>query len=220
MNIKMRSSHPISRRTLCGAVLIPLLGCASSRRSSPDGASHERREYRGPLVDPREIAGDFMWQQRVSARHSERRGAFDAVLQKRGDELLVLGLTPMNTRGFSLLQKGTTIEYKQFVPFELPFSPSSVLYDIHRAFFYNLLEPFQAEGTRVCAFENEKITDQFALGHLVKRRFENVSDSGDELIIEYASPGYAKQTPPRVTTIDNRAYGYHLRVETTSVVPL
>lgn len=221
MNRANSTSRLVSRRTLCGTIFFTALAsCAGSSQKRPNSASPARGAYRGPLVDPREIPGDFLWQQRVSATHGENRGAFDAVLQKKGAELLVLGLTPMNTRGFSLLQKGTSVEYKQFVPFELPFAPASVLYDIHRAFFYKLLGPFPGEGQRRASFENEQITDQFRAGRLVRRRFENVSDSGGELIIEYTPSGYALGSPPPLTAIENRAYGYHLRVETSSTVAL
>lgn len=207
-----------SRRSLCVyAVLTSVPGCTVESSRRPSNTPKQLPEYRGPLVDPVEMRRDFMWQQRVSALHGDRKGAFDAVVQKQGPELLVLGLTPMKTRGFSLTQKGTNIEYKQFVPFELPFAPASVLYDIHRAFFYNLLAPFPEEGVIESRFDDESIRDQFSNGHLERRTFFRVSGTQEDLVIEYSGEGYAETTPPRVTTIDNRAYGYRLIVETTSV---
>lgn len=219
--VELNFPQAVSRRALCGTfVFAPLFGCAKNSQKKPESAASPQAEYRGPLVNPRDIPGDFMWQQRVTATHGESRGSFDAVVQKKGAELLVLGLTPMKTRGFSLTQRETDVEYKQFVPFELPFAPASVLYDIHRAFFYNLLGPFPTSGTRDSAFENERIKDEFVEGRLVARRFENVSDSGKELLIEYSPQGYVPKAPPEVTTIENLAYGYHLRVETTSAESL
>lgn len=216
----MSFPRTFSRRTFCAsAVCAPLIGCAGTGRE-PQQASGAPEEYRGPLVDPREIPGDFMWQQRVSATHGAKKGAFDAVVQKTGEELLVLGLTPMKTRGFSLTQRGTRIEYKQFVPFELPFTPSSVLYDIHRAFFYNLLGDFPTSGRRHSAFDGERLTDEFSEGRLMTRLFENVSGSTKDLTITYTPSGYVQGVPPAITTIDNRAYGYQLRVQTTSTQAL
>lgn len=207
------SSSALSIPALCG----PLFGCAASREKEARETASPPGEYRGPLVDPKKIPGNFMWQQRVSATHGGRKGAFDAVVQKNDGELLVLGLTPMNTRGFSLTQRGTEFEYKQFVPFELPFSPASVLYDIHRAFFYNLLEDFPASGTRHSAFAGEALSDEFSQGRLMTRLFENVSGTAEHLKIEYSLPGYCQGVPPRITSIDNRAFGYQLQVKTTSV---
>lgn len=205
------------RRTFCVSALCELLfACGNPEARKATSPAPGLAEYRGPLVDPRKIPGDFMWQQRVSALHGETKGAFDAVVQKKAGELLVLGLTPMNTRGFSLTQRGSEIEYKQFVPFDLPFSPASVLYDIHRAFFYNLLSAFPTSGTRHSTFEAERLTDEFSQGRLLRRVFENVSGSEEDLTIEYAPVGYSLGMPPEITTIDNRAYGYRLRVETTS----
>ncbi len=207
-----------SRRSLCGYTAL-LFTSSCARRTSADAkdAADGRPVYRGPLVDPAEIPFDFMWQQRVAALHGDKGGAFDAVVQKRGAELLVLGLTPMKTRGFSLTQRGSDIEYEQFVPFELPFAPVSVLYDIHRAFFFELLVPFPEGGLRHTEFEAERVTDEFSRGHLKRRTFENVSNTEGSIVIEYSGDGFELPLPPPVTKLRNDAYGYSLEVETMGV---
>jgi hypothetical protein len=192
-------------------------GCSRKSRDPSSAPLKARGEYRGPLVDPAEIPGDFLWEQRVSASHGQNKGAFDAVLQKRGAELLILGLTPMKTRGFTITQRGTDFEYKQFVPFELPFSPASVLYDVHRCFFFELLDGFPTSGSRKSTLEREVLTDDFMGGRLQRRTFENVADSGEQLTVRYGPPGYALGAPPRTVTLVNAAYGYQLTVTTTAV---
>lgn len=198
-------------------------GCAPRRNAeqAPESQGDPNLPpYEGPLVDPSQIPGDFAWEQRVSAFHGERKGAFDAVLQKDGGELLVLGLTPFRTRGFSLRQKGREFTYEQFVPFDLPFSPEAVLIDIHRAFFFELAGPFPEKGTRQHTYRNESIVDTFSGGRLMTREFSRVSGSDGKLLVEYTDPGYAPLTPPRTTRLDNRAYGYRLEVETSSITDL
>ena len=197
--------------------LMPLL--ASCAQASSTSAAPTRPDYTGPLVDPREIPGSFLWQQRVSARHGKKRGGFDAVLQKTASTLLVLGLTPFNTRAFSIEQRGLKFEYKQFVPFELPFSPESVLIDIHRCFFFGLTEETPKEGTRVTRWKTEILRDTFADGQLQERVFANVSSTGEDIVVTYDKP-YLPFAPPPNVELHNRAYGYVLRVETSSAQTL
>ena len=216
----MTHSHLLPRRTLMTATaLLPLawaVGCTRKSQEGPKEAPQARAEYRGPLVDPATIPGDFLWEQRVSAIHGEKKGAFDAVLQKRGAELLILGLTPMKTRGFALTQRNAEFEYKQFVPFELPFSPASILYDVHRCFFYELLGSFPSSGVRQGSFEQERLVDEFEGGHLIRRVFENVSDTSASITIEYSPPGYFQGVPPRTVSLKNGGYGYQLTVTTST----
>jgi hypothetical protein len=199
-----------------------LPGCRSKTpaKTGDEASPSQLPPYRGPLVPPEEIAADFVWQQRVSAFHGDSKGAFDAVVQKSGLELLVLGLSPFKTRGFALTQRGTSYEYEQFVPFDLPFSPEAVLFDIHRAFFFGLSGPFPDSGTRTSRFEGEAITDTFEHKHLVRRLFSPVSGTREDLVVTYDPPGYAPLTPPAMTKLENRAYEYRLEVETSSIQAL
>src|SRR5690606_19478299 len=192
------------------------LGCVRKPDGQESESSQRRGEYRGPLVDPTTIPGDFLWEQRVTAYHGERKGAFDAVVQKRGPELLILGLTPMKPRGFSLTQRRSEFTYKQYVPFELPFSPASVLYDVHRCFFHELLDSFPESGSRKRAFAKERLIDEFEGSRLTRRTYENVSGSGMPLTIQYGPPGYGQGVPPRIVSLNNKAYGYRLTVTTSA----
>lgn len=195
-----------------------LLGCRKTAETSPKNATSKVAppEYSGPLVDPATISSNFVWQQRVTARHGKTKGSFDAVLQKEGPELLVLGLTPFQTRAFALTQRGTTYKYEQFVPFPLPFSPQSVLIDIHRAFFFALNGTLPTSGTRSTPYKQETVIDSFADGLLQSRRYDNLMNTKKALVITYASPGYAAYQAPPLTVLTNIAYGYELRVETTA----
>lgn len=210
----------MNRRSMIIAAAATVLCTCRPLQSAKKGEHTERaRNYKGPLVDPALIPFDFLWEQRVTAHRGESKGSFDAVVQKRGPELLVLGLTPMNTRAFSLTQRGTEYRYEQFVPFRVPFPPQSVLFDIHRAFFYELLEDFPKSGTRERSFADERIVDEFRAHTLVRRTFENVSGTNDKLVIEYSPTGYAGAAPPEIVPpdivdIENFGFGYRLRVET------
>jgi len=211
----------LPRRSILALGITATVSACSTSKPKAQTPKKERPPYRGPLVRPENIPGDFLWQQRVSAKHADKSGAFDAVLQKQGAELLVLGLTPFGTRGFSLKQKGTHFEYEQYVPFELPFSPEAVLIDIHRTFFYALdEEALPNSGKREGSWESEALVDEFRKSRLVSRRYENVSGLSQPIEIAYSGTGYAPFEPPKKVTIKNRAYAYTLTVETESTQAL
>jgi hypothetical protein len=62
--------------------------------------------------------------------------------------------------------------------------------------------------------------DEFRSGRLVRRTFSSISGTDGNLLVTYQLPGYAWLTPPATTSLDNRAYGYRLQIETSSVDPL
>jgi hypothetical protein len=218
----MTTGNLLERRAFLGGAGALLLTTLAACRPKPSKTEPqpELPPYTGPLVEPVRIPRDFVWRQRVHAFHGERDGAFDSVVQKDGEELLVVGLTPFGTRGFSLRQEGKHFTFEKYVPFELPFSPEAVLIDIHRAFFYELLSAFPSSGKRRAAFEAEVIEDTFAGGCLVSRVFSRVSRTRGSLVVTYSKPGYRNFEPPRMTTLENRAYGYRLEVETSEISPL
>lgn len=207
----------MNRRDLTALLASGLLGACSRPAPSEPSTPPHLPPYTGPLVPPEEIPGNFLWQQRVTAKHAEKSGAFDAVLQKIDSELLVLGLTPFGTRGFSLTQRGTSFEYEQFVPFDLPFSPGAVLIDIHRTFFFELTGgPPTQEGKRKSRYRDEIMTDTWQDARLRQRVFEKVAGSEGSLKISYCCDGYAPLSPPKSVTIQNELYGYELTVETSA----
>jgi hypothetical protein len=209
-----------SRRDFAHAALALIGGGTWGCSPRPAPTPRALPPYTGPLVDPLHIPGSFLWEQRVTAYHDERSGGFDAVIQKQGDQLLVLGLTPMGTRGFSIRQQGQQFSYEQFVPFKLPFSPEAVLIDIHRAFFFALIERFPHQGTRVSSFKNERVRDVFLKNHLISRTFERVSGTSGQLTVSYSDKGYLGGSPPNLTSLHNEAYGYRLTVETRTTQEL
>src|SRR5690606_41940002 len=60
----------------------------------------------GELVDPSTVATDFMMRQHLQGDYGDDEIAFDAVVQKQGDTLLVLVLTPYGSRALLIEQKG------------------------------------------------------------------------------------------------------------------
>ncbi|HEU4418453.1 MAG TPA: hypothetical protein VFT55_05910, partial [Planctomycetota bacterium] len=92
---------PRTSALIAGALL--LAACSSS-------AAHRWREedYPGTLQPAAALATDMFLQQRVTATWGEdgQRG-FDAAIQKQGDTLTVIGLSPVGSAGFAMILRGT-----------------------------------------------------------------------------------------------------------------
>ena len=157
-------------RAMGMAVAAVVISCGPTLHTSM--STTDRAEYPCVLHDPSTLHPDFMVRQTVAV-HAVADGKsihrqFDAVLQKQGDTLLMIGLGPANVKGFTLQQKddrsidptphsllgsavtlgnpwrGThpgragVIEFKQFMGPALPFSPRNMLVDVHRVYFKRL----------------------------------------------------------------------------------
>ena len=125
------------------------LGCGSSTATAPRrqvfSSNAAAEGYPCVLHDPREWPANFMVQQTIDIR-AEREGhtvegQLDAVVQKKGDTLVIIGLGPMNARAFTLTQRGRRIEFEQRLGPALPFSPRNILVDVHRVYFKALPRP-------------------------------------------------------------------------------
>jgi hypothetical protein len=77
----------------------------------------------------------FVARQKVVATVAGARAPFDAVVQYRGDRLVVLALTPMGTKAFAIEQRGATVSITPPGPGALPAPPEAILRDIHAAYF-------------------------------------------------------------------------------------
>jgi hypothetical protein len=80
-------------------------------------------------------APGFVARQKVVATVRGDTSAFDAVVQYRGDRLVVLALTPMGTKAFAIEQRGASISITPPEPRALPAPPEAILRDIHAAYF-------------------------------------------------------------------------------------
>jgi hypothetical protein len=121
-----------------------LAACGHPSRSTVISTA-DPAEYPCVLHDPKTLAPDFSVHQSlvVKAVHDGKpaEGQLDAVLQKQGDTLLIVGFGPMNVKAFTLNQTGSRIEFAQFMGPPLPFSPRNVIVDVHRIYFKRLPAP-------------------------------------------------------------------------------
>jgi hypothetical protein len=182
--------------------------------------SFSESDYPGVLRDPAALAGDFLWQQRVTAEWGDegaRRG-FDAAVQKIGDELTVLGLSPMGSLGFSIVLRGGELRVTNDMPEELPFPARFIVLDVQRALYPWL--PRDAVGTpggdgqREGVVDGERVVELRRAGRLAERCFTRVDGKPPgAIVIRYEWRDSDWAVPARVV-LDNGWFGYRLTVET------
>ncbi len=170
------------------------------------------------FVDTARLPGDFVWRQRIGVSYRERQESFQAVLEKQGNRLVLLALTPFGTRAFALEQVGVTVSYTPFMDLELPFPPKYILADVHRTFFRGLPEP-TADGVYQGEADGERITERWENGRLMRREYLGPNgDASGSIVIDYVG-GMRDGTPSGEIHFDNRRYGYALTITTLQARP-
>lgn len=202
----------MSRPLLAAVVIAFATGCHPPRPSMPMG----ERDYPGELVPTGEIAGEWVLQQRIDARFGERGGGFEAVLQRRGDALTLVGMTPFRTRAFVMVQRGTQTEFTSYMQQALPFPPRAMLLDAHRVLFMTLPGEAPAEGERRGVRAGEEIREVWAGGRLRERHFRRLDGRpAGSIDVEYEG-GMAAPEVPRTVRMRNGWFGYELTITTLS----
>lgn len=188
-------------------VALSLTACGGRRAT-------EMPAYPGHLRVPAKVTSDFMLRQKLVARYGEQESSFDLVLQKRGDELILLGLTPYGGRAFALTQRGTAFEAETFVPMRLPFPARHILNDIHRVLLRGSgLDAHHADGTHVIESHGERVEERWRGGRLVLRTYERLDgDPAGQIRVTYEGPiPPGGVTSPRIR-LRNGWFGYQLHI--------
>jgi hypothetical protein len=163
-----------------------------------------------------------MMEQEVTMTHAEGQNTFRAILQKRGDELLLLGLAPHGGRAFVLTQRGVDVTFESFMPEELPFPPRYILHDIHRTWFQGAGSAApDADGWREVQREGERVRERVGPEGVLERHFERLDGAPAGSIVVRYGAGLAEGAPsavrpPDVTTFENGWFGYTGSVRTLS----
>jgi hypothetical protein len=111
----------------------------------------------GPLRSTREIAGDFTRYERIRVRGRGVDESFGLVIQKRGDELVVVGTNAFGAKVFAATQIGKRVETRSFLGPALSVPPENVLRDLHRAYFLTDAQAAAAERSAEPASDGIRI---------------------------------------------------------------
>lgn len=216
----MNASFAVRRRAgrlTAACVLLAVAACHSRPQRVLADA-----DYPGELLPPAALGADLLWQQRVTASwgDSEQRG-FDAAVQKQGDTLTVIGLSPLGQAGFVLVQRGLQVTFENHTDMHLPFPPRYVLLDVQRAFF-PWLPPLAAgtagagDGEREQIVGQERVVEVHEGGRLVERRFTRLDGKpAGTIVVRYEWTGTdAGRRAPTRAVLDNGWFGYRMTVDT------
>lgn len=192
---------------------LPLVLLACGPRTGPTTEA-TLEAYPTVVLPPDQLGGDFAFEQEVTMEHPEGSNSFRAVLQKQGEELLMLGLAPHGARAFLLRQNSEGVSFESYMPFELPFPPEFILYDVHRTWFMS------AQGGSV-EREGERITERVENGRVMERTFERLDGVPEGTITVTFEGGLGEgspntSAPPERVVLDNGWFGYRATVRTLS----
>jgi hypothetical protein len=198
---------------------LALLAAACAHRPPPMPAE---AGYPGTLADLGSVPGDFVWRQAIAARYGDQSGSFEAVVQKQGGRLLILGLTPMGTRAFLLEQEGQAVKATVYVDRAMPFPPKYVVLDVHRTYFLGIAPHPHDDGWHQVVRDGETIRELWRGGRLFERRFERLDHHPPGQIVIRYDGGYAPAPVPHPGRIvfDNGWFGYQLTIDTLEAEPL
>jgi hypothetical protein len=164
------------------------------------------------LPPPDSIPGVFTLRQKLTATSPKGGGSFEAVLQKQPGTLTLVGLTPYGSRAFLLQQTRGDVQFTKYIPRDLPFAPTFLLLDIHRA-LATWIGPPLVSGDRSGQAGDETIHERWQDGKLVERTFSSAkAQPPGTITITYA--GYGASNIATHITLRNARLDYRVDIET------
>lgn len=146
--------------------------------------------------------------------------SFEAVLQKRAGELLLVGLSPLGLPGFVFrLNQSRELSVENRTGQALPFEPAYVVADVQRVFFPWLGAVAQGfSGDRAGELADTHVSERYRAGRLEERTLTRSTPAGSERVeIRYMNaeqPGPSPQDAPDRAELKNQLLGYELVIET------
>lgn len=204
------------------ALALQLAGCATSPPPPPREPVAEAH-YPGVLRPAGALARDVLWRQHVTAAWGEgEEREFDAVVQKQGDTLTVMALSPTGSLGIALVLRAGQVELIQHMPEALPFPPRFILLDVQRALYPWLPDPSEprADGEHSAQVDGELVEEEWRAGRLHERRFTRLDGVPAGVIVVRYAGGRMPGVAPPAFELANGWLGYDLRVETIEELEL
>jgi len=123
------------------AALAAAPGCATLAMLRP-----LPRACPGPLVAVEEMGPDFALRFGYRVRSRGREEALTLVAEKRAGRLVLVGLDPLGTPVFALVQEGLEVRRERHLRPLFPFAPENALRDLQLVRFPEQLAPSRENG--------------------------------------------------------------------------
>lgn len=193
---------------------VVLMGCAPKPTTPPDPS---QMRYPGEFAAGAELTGrrDFLTRQALVGRYGEREFRGEVVVQKVGDKVTLVGMTPFGTKAFVVQQDGAAVTGQEIIKGTLPFPAEFMLLDVHRSLFIKLAEG-TGDGKRRGERGGELVTEVWEQGKVRTRSFARLDRRPKGTItVEYVG-GMAGDEPPKVMRLVNGWFGYSVEITTVS----
>lgn len=134
------------------------------------------------LRSPASVQADFFLRQEILARHKGRSVKYQGALEKRGDVLRLVGLTPYGSPAFMVEQSGDQVRFIAYVELDVPFDPAHMLLDVHRVLFAGSgIGARLADGVHEFERPGGNVVETWAAGSITSRVFMD-SESTAEIV--------------------------------------
>ena len=137
-------------------------------------------------------------------------------MQKQPGTLTLVGLTPYGSRAFLLQQTKGDVSFTKYIPRELPFAPTFLLLDIHRA-LATWIGPPLLTGDRSGQVGDETVHERWQDGKLIERTFTSAkAQPPGTITITYAGYNASNAASNIAThiTLRNARLDYRVDIET------
>lgn len=170
------------------------------------------------LLPAAALEGDLLMRQHVTIVWGDHTESFDAVLQKRGGELVLLGLGVMNAVGFSLTLNEGIVRFENRTGREMLFEPERIMTDVQRVFYPWIEEAWTCTVCERRGFRaGVEISERIGTTNLEERRFRSIArPERGEIVVRYSEWLEDPPVPKHAVLRDGR-FDYELIVETISV---
>jgi len=169
-------------------------------------------ECAGALVPSDEIEGEFLLRQHLRVSAGEDSFSMELAVQKRGEELVLVGFHPLGAKLFTVRQVGTEVAIEAHPAPALEVPPENVLRDVHRALFLRLEPPVTDSIVRGLR-RGIEIREDWSAGRLRERSFRPPDAEEDTARIAFSVDA---TTGDDTTSLDHFACGYHAEFRTLS----
>jgi len=171
------------------------------------------RDCPGELVPTQEIEGEFLLRQHLRVTVGDRSFGFELALQKRGDELVLVGLHALGAKLFTVRQIGSDVVVEAYPAPALDVAPENVLRDIHRVNFFRLPQP-SSDGVVHGRRGTTKIRERWEGGKLRERSFLTDDGVANSVEIEFSETAPAGED---FAAVHHPSCGYRAEFRTLSL---
>jgi hypothetical protein len=184
-------------------IAILLLALPSACRHLPWGA-RAVHECPGALVPTQEIEGEFLLREHLRVTAGDRAFGFELAVQKRGDELVLVGLHPLGAKLFSVRQVGSEVSVEAHPAPALEVPPENVLRDVHRVHFFDLPQP-PSDGVVEGHRGETQIRERWEAGELRERSVIATGASANAAEVSFSRSASAGE---EMASVNNPRCGY------------